>query len=174
MRHSGDAIHPQNIVGISPAVGLCSVGITSSRRGNNSRAQLEQAIEIAAIQRQRIDRLVTDRTAQGGVGRVDRRNFSRNRNRLGLFARLQHQIDTNVLTYLNQHTAVLHRPEPLGLRPYGIRAGGQARSHIFSGAIAYQCSRDASGHVDHRHGSGSNGAAALIKYSSLDGALTGL
>ena len=93
---------------------------------------------------------------------------------LGLLAGLHHQIYTNGLAHLHQHAAVLHSAEALGLGANRIRAWGQVGSHVFPGTIRDQGSSDASRHVDHRHRRAGNGAAALVKQRSLNGALIGL
>lgn len=68
--NSRDAFHPQHVVGVIPAVGTLGNARTRSHRNNDSRTQLFQALEVAAIQGQRINRLVAYGSAQSGIGGV--------------------------------------------------------------------------------------------------------
>ena len=68
--------------------------------GNDSRTNLQQALEVTSIQRQGIDRLVAHSAAQRGIGGIDCRYFPCDGDRLGLFPRLQHHINANGLPHL--------------------------------------------------------------------------
>ena len=95
----------------------------ASDRAGDSRPQLHQTPEIAAVQRKRVDGLIAYRAAERGVGGVNGGDFSRYRNRLRLLAGLYRQVHANVLAYFHQHTAVLHGPETLCHDPNRIGAG---------------------------------------------------
>ena len=172
--HSGDTFHSQLVICVAPAVRLRAIGAAASHAGNHPRPQLEQAVEITAIQGQRVDLAIADCPAQSGVGSVDRRDLSSDRNRLRLLARLHHQIHTNILSHLYQHAAVLHGLKALGRGFHRVRARCHIVRYILPGAVGGQRSRDAASHVDHTHRSACNGASGLVKNSALDRSLAGL
>ena len=89
LRHSGDAVDAQLVIGVSPAVGLLvPVALppptleTIPGRSCSRRSKLRPFKGSALIDS------VADRPAQGCVGGVDRRDLSGDRDRLGLLARL--------------------------------------------------------------------------------------
>ena len=135
---------------------------------------MQQPVEITAVQGQSIDGLVADGPAQGGIGSIDRRNLSSDRDRLGLLAGLNDQINANILSHLDQHAGVFHCPEPFGFRADRVRAGSEIVGYVLPGAIRSQSSRDAASDVDHTHDSAGDGATSLVKNAPLNGALTGL
>ena len=135
LRHSGDPVDSQLVIGVATAVRLRSRGVTASHARNHSGTQLQQAVEIAAIQGQRVDRLIANRSTQGCVGSVNRGKFSSDRHRLGLLARLNYQVNADVLSHLDQHARVFHGPEAFGFPTDGVGAGSEIVGHILPGAI---------------------------------------
>ena len=69
--------------------------------------------KLRPFKRQVIDRLVADGSAQGGIGGIDRGDFSGHRDGLSLLAGLHHQVHANVLPHFHQHAAVFHSLNPL-------------------------------------------------------------
>ena len=135
---------------------------------------MQQALEVTAIQGQRKDGLIADGSPQSSVGSIDFRKFSRDCDRLCLFAGLHDQIHANVLAHLHQHAAVLYGSKAFGFGADGIRSRVQAGRHVLSRVVGGQGSRDAAGHIRHGdHGAG-NGAPGLVEYASLNRALVRL
>ena len=131
----GDALSTVRTSKPSRAGRWCSASGGASHGRNHAGTQLQQALEVAAIQGQGVDGLIADGTAQGGIGGVDRGNFSGDGDRLGLLARLHHQVHANILTDLHKHAVVLHGAETLGLGANRIRAWTQAGGHVLTGVV---------------------------------------
>ena len=128
-----------------------------------------QALEVAAIQGQGIDFVVAYRSAQRRVGRIDGGHLAAYGDGLRLFARLDHQIDANILRDLHQHAAVFRIPESFGRRAHRIRAGSQIVGQVLSGIVSGQGSRGPSGHIGDRDGCAGDGAPGLIQNRAPDG-----
>ena len=97
---------------------------TSPNGVNDSWAQLQQVLEVPAIQWQRINRLVADRTAQSGISSVNGENLFVNRNSLTLLSRVHHQVDPKCLTHFQQNARVLDRLESFAPRHEPYRCWG--------------------------------------------------
>ena len=84
---------PDGVVPLLPPVGIVTIACARSYRGNNhTRVQVNQALEVAAIQGQREHRRVAYGSAQGRIRGIDRRGFRGHSNGLGLRAGLEGEI----------------------------------------------------------------------------------
>ena len=140
----------------------------------DTRAQGDEILEIAAIQRKVIDFFVAEGAAEGVVGSVEERNFFRDEDSVGNSAWAEIEVEVNVFSDLKLDVGALGGFETLGFDTDLIFARGEIADEVFAGGVGGGGTTDATLGVCDGDGGTPDGAAGVVFHGTKDTARGGL
>ncbi len=164
--------HPAGFIGTNVVAALRPG--SAARLDHHARAQCQQALVVAAIQRHIVDVRVVESAAQRGVGGFHQRNRFGDGDRLNLIARLHRQVYTHFFTYLQHDVLALDGLETFGLDANLICAWIESGSVVLSCVIRRQGFCHASVCVRDSHRGAGYDASSLVCDRPEDTARTAL